>query len=65
MEINKTKEQIIKEMDDAATVAENELAELSDEEITPVAKWFHKHYMKAGHKRLGRLLVQATKELRQ
>ena len=65
MKVDKTKEQIMKEMDDAATIAENELSELSDKEVAPVAKWFHKHYMKAGHKRLGRLLVQSAKELRE
>lgn len=50
-------------MDNAATEAENELTEMDEEKIKPVANWIEKHYRKAGYKRLCRILKQyADKE---
>lgn len=49
------------EMDKAANEAEQDLENLSGEAVTSVAEWFAKHYLKAGHKRLGRILVNITK----
>jgi len=53
-------------MDDAAVGAENDLSELTglDENlpIGSVADWWAKWVMKAGHKRLGRILLQYKTE---
>jgi hypothetical protein len=50
------------EMDEAAKEAEKELLEHFDQwSARAVAKWWTKWYLKAGHKRLGRLLVDLTK----
>lgn len=49
------------EMDKAAEEAEKELQGMPQTQVIPLARWFHAHYMKAGHKRLGRLLVQVSK----
>ena len=53
-------------MDSAATDAEQALDELltQDEPATAqdLVDWWYSWYMKAGHKRLGRLLVQVAKE---
>jgi len=53
-------------MDDAAIDAENDLSELTgvDENlpITSVADWLSKWVMKAGYKRLGRILIQYKTE---
>lgn len=48
-------------MDAAATRAEEDLAKLPDNIVHPVARWFANHYMTAGHKRLGRILVEIGK----
>ena len=48
--------------------AENDLAEEgapSDEALTSVADWWAKWVMKAGHKRLGRILLQYKTEVKQ
>lgn len=49
-------------MERAAEVALLELVQIPKEALLPVAKWMEKHYMKAGYKRLGRLLVQIAGE---
>lgn len=49
-------------MDDAATEAETELNSLPDETVFPVADWMAKWFMKAGYKRLGRILVGIAKD---
>ena len=49
-------------LDNAATKAENELSKLDDEVVIPVANWLKKWFMKAGYKRLGRILLEAAKE---
>ena len=52
----------VEDMDNAAKNAETELTgTLSGEAVTQVAEWFAKWYLKAGHKRLGRLLVKIAK----
>ncbi len=47
--------------DEAAAVAAEELKKLPAEQVKVVADWWAKHYMSAGHKRLGRLLVAISK----
>ena len=49
-------------MDNAATEAEEDLNNLPDEVVNPMADWWYKWFMKAGHKRLGRILVNIVKE---
>lgn len=51
-------------MDSAAVDAENDAAEnISDKTLSVVADWWKDHYLKAGHKRLARILLQyASKE---
>lgn len=55
----------LEEMDQAASVAEAELSRLTDEQIAVVSIWWSKNYMKAGHKRLGRILARNGKRLAQ
>ncbi len=50
------------EMDNSATDAEEDLNNLSDEVVFPMADWWYKWFGKAGHKRLGRILVRIAKE---
>jgi len=50
------------EMDNAAAEAEEDLNNLPDEVVNPMAEWWYKWFMKAGHKRLGRILVNIAKE---
>ena len=45
-------------MDNAATDAENDLLEVDDKALVVVANWWKKWFGKAGHKRLGRILLQ-------
>ena len=47
--------------DEAAAIAAEELKKLPQEPVKVVADWWAKHYMSAGHKRLGRLLVAVSK----
>ena len=54
---------VMQEMDSAAVEAENNLADVSNEAIIEIGKWWNKWYMKAGHKRLGRVLNGYYKEL--
>lgn len=54
----KSKEEVAAEMDAAAKVAEGELKKLDKKSVETVAAWVKKHYLKAGYKRLGRLLVK-------
>jgi hypothetical protein len=54
-------------MDNAAAEAENDLASMNVDEycFTTVADWWAKWVMTAGHKRLGRILLQyKSKEVR-
>ena len=52
---------VLAEMDAAASEAEKELATLDQEAVKTVAAWWSKWFMKAGHKRLGRLMVKVAK----
>lgn len=49
-------------MDNAAAEAEEDLNNLPDEVVNPIADWWGRHYVNAGHKRLGRILVHIDKE---
>jgi len=49
-------------MDDAANDAEEDLNNLPDEVVNSMADWWYKWFMKTGHKRLGRILVNIAKE---
>lgn len=53
----------VEKMNEAAGVAEIELSNIPDEHLSVVCDWFLRHYMKAGHKRLGRIIVQNAKRL--
>lgn len=51
------------DMDAAAQVAADELhAKLKTWCALDISKWWARHYMTAGHKRLGRILVTVAKE---
>ena len=50
------------QMDLAASKAQVELDNLDFEMVAPVAEWWAKWYMTAGHKRLGRVLLEYRKE---
>lgn len=53
----------MREMDNAAEEAKKELlAHLSEWTAKDVTKWWAMWYLKAGHKRLGRLLVELSKK---
>lgn len=45
-------------MDNAATDAENDLVNYDQEPFQIVADWWAKWYLKAGHKRLARILLE-------
>ena len=53
---------VLQEMDDAAVEAENELSDIPDELVTPVANWMKRWYMKAGYKRLGKILIESAEQ---
>jgi len=48
------------QMDEAAVEAQNDLTEMNIDEkaLETVTAWWKKWFMKAGHKRLGRILVK-------
>lgn len=49
------------EMDEAAEQAKQELEQkIQSMTALDLASWWKKHYQKAGHKRLGRVLVNLT-----
>ena len=50
-------------MDTAALEAKHELDDLPTEQVAAMAEWWHKWYLTAGHKRLGRILVNIGKEM--
>jgi len=53
---------VLAEMDAAADEAEKELTTLDQAAVSIVAVWWSKWFMKAGHKRLGRLMVKVAKK---
>ncbi len=52
---------VLAKMDAAAEEAEKDLGTLDRAAIEAVAAWWLKWYMKAGHKRLGRIMVKIAK----
>jgi len=59
---SKSKEEIMKEMDDAAVLAGAEFTkDYVNWSARDVVVWWSKWYLKAGHKRLGRILVAKAK----
>ncbi|MGB7054351.1 MAG: hypothetical protein WBE28_03400 [bacterium] len=57
----KTKEEILKGMDEAAEMAKEDFKTLPEETRKLAAAWMRKWYLKAGYKRLGRFLVAHAK----
>jgi len=47
--------------DEAAEAAQQELKTMDQEQVKAMADWWAKHYLKAGHKRLGRTMVAISK----
>jgi hypothetical protein len=60
--MSEDKGNLLAEMDAAAEEAEKELATLDQAAVKTMAAWWHKWYMRAGHKRLGRLMVKVAKQ---
>ena len=56
------KSTVLAEMDAAAGEAEKDLTTLDQAAVETVAAWWSKWYMKAGHKRLGRIMVKVAKK---
>ena len=52
-------------LDDAAVDAQNDLEDVSGEALTEIANWWRKWVRKAGHKRLGRVLLQYADKAKQ
>jgi hypothetical protein len=50
------------QMDKEAEEAEKVLRSMPHTTTIPIARWWKEHYIKAGHKRLGRLMVSLAKE---
>ena len=48
-------------MDKAAEEADKDLQAIPEDHVVSVATWWKKWYMKAGHKRLARILLKETK----
>lgn len=46
------------EMDLAAAEAEGQLDDIPEEQIAPIANWIRDNYLKAGYKRLCKVLLQ-------
>jgi len=53
---------VLAEMNAAAEEAEKDLATLDQAAVETIAAWWAKWYMKAGHKRLGRIMVRLAKK---
>jgi hypothetical protein len=56
------KDAVLAEMDAAAEEAERDLVTLDRAAVETIAAWWLKWYMKAGHKRLGRIMVKIAKK---
>lgn len=57
------KNEQMQQMDDAAVAAKKELVEhLNEWSAKDLILWWAKSYMKAGHKRLGRILVEISRK---
>lgn len=53
---------VLAQMDAAAEEAEKDLATLDRAAVQTIAAWWSKWFMKAGHKRLGRIMVKVAKK---
>jgi hypothetical protein len=53
---------VLAEMDAAAREAEKDLATLDQAAVKTIAAWWAKWFMKAGHKRLGRIMVKLARK---
>jgi hypothetical protein len=60
--MSEDKDTVLAEMDAAAEEAERDLATLDQAAVKTMAAWWLKWYMRAGHKRLGRLMVKVAKQ---
>jgi len=49
--------EVLDGMDKAAELAEEKLKEISKEHVIAIATWWRDNYMKAGHKRLAKILL--------
>ena len=56
------KDSVLAEMDASAKEAEKDLATLDQAAVQTIAGWWSKWYLKAGHKRLGRIMVKLSKK---
>ena len=52
----------LEQMDEMAKQAEQEFKQLDPKAVEIIGNWWFKWYLKAGHKRLGRILVKKIKE---
>ena len=52
----------LEQMDEMAKQAEQEFKQLDIKAVEIIGNWWFKWYLKAGHKRLGRILVKKIKE---
>ena len=57
-----SKEQVMAELDLAADEAEKDLDSIPNEILAPLSAWWRKWYLKTGHKRLGRILLQYAEQ---
>jgi hypothetical protein len=60
--MSEERDTVLAEMDAAAEEAEKDLATLDQVAAKTIAVWWLKWYMKAGHKRLGRIMVKLAKK---
>ena len=60
--MSEEKDTVLAEMDAAAEEAEKDLATVDQAAAKAIAAWWLKWYMKAGHKRLGRIMVRLAKK---
>jgi len=62
MDDKRSKDEILKSMDEAAGQAKQDFMTLPEETRRLAAEWVRKWYLKAGYKRLGRFLVGYAKD---
>jgi len=63
--LDEDKQALLEQMDKDALLAREELErQLDDWQATDVALWWRRWYMKAGHKRSGRILVAFSKKVK-
>jgi alkylhydroperoxidase/carboxymuconolactone decarboxylase family protein YurZ len=62
MAMEKTNEELMASMDEAARQAKEEFDKLPEETRKLASAWIRKWYLKAGYRRLGRIAVSFAKE---